>query len=129
MKTHISSLLALRCPHCNESKLLKPKSWFEFEPGCTRCNYRYEREEGYFWGAPWMINYPISAAAAIFLGIELKQSFGLSSLKLASAISLVTIALAVAIYPHARALWMIGDHMFHPLSEKDRLSDDKPLAK
>lgn len=76
-----------------------------------------------------MINYPISAAAAIFLGIELKQSFGLSSLKLASAISLVTIALAVAIYPHARALWMIGDHMFHPLSEKDRLSDDKPLAK
>ena len=129
MKTHPISLLTLRCPHCNQSKLLKPKSWFEFEDGCPLCNYRFEREEGYFWGAPWMINYPITAVAAIFIGIALKQHFGLSSLTLAAAISLCTVGLAILIYPFARALWMMGDHFFHPLSDSDRLISDKPLAK
>lgn len=125
-KPKFGAALLLRCPRCGITPLRKQGSWFEFEEGCTRCGYRYEREPGYFWGAPWMINYPLVAVMTIVLTIfYLRSDMHLNSLVLASIVSGVAIGMSLFLYPFARSLWMYGDHLFHPLNDKDAWDDFK----
>ncbi len=125
-RPHFGAVLRLRCPRCGITPLRKEGSWFEFDDGCARCGYRYEREPGYFWGAPWMINYPLVAVITLILGAwYLRSDLHFHSLILATIISTLAIALSLFLYPYARALWMYGDHFFHPLSDKDAWDDFK----
>ena len=56
------------CPHCRKSAVYYPtKSIFhmpEMKVKCDNCNYKFDREPGYFLGAMY-----ISYAIAVFLGI------------------------------------------------------------
>ena len=115
-KMYFSSLLLLRCPHCNKTPLLKEKSWFNFREGCEICDYKYERDEGYFWGAPFMLNYPITGAlgmlAFIFLEPQLRDY---DIYYLATLLSLIVCGGALFLFPFAKALWMFIDHIIHPI--------------
>lgn len=125
-RPRFGAALRLRCPRCGITPLLRKGSWFQFEEGCHRCAYRYEREPGYFWGAPWMINYPLVAVLTLILAVwYLRSDLHLHSLVLATVISTVAVGMSLLIYPLARSLWMYGDHFFHPLNENDAWNDSK----
>ena len=121
-KPKCRGIVLLRCPYCLESPLRKSGSWFEFADGCSGCHYRYEREAGYFWGAPWMISYPLVGIITLFVTSifwsSLHARFGM--LGLASLISLVAVTTAIGLYPYARAIWMVGDHILHPLHKDEQ---------
>ena len=99
-KVYFSSLLLLRCPHCNKTPLLKQGSWFDFRKGCDLCGYEYDREEGYFWGAPFMLNYPITGAIGItaFVFLEpLLRDYDVYFL--AGIVSFIICAAALFLFP------------------------------
>ena len=70
-KPNLWKALRLRCPYCGIEKLQKKGSWFQFREGCTTCGYRYERELGYYSGASWMINFPVTGLLGFFLVVAL----------------------------------------------------------
>lgn len=114
----IIGIFLLKCPYCLKEPLRS--SWFSFREGCPHCHYRYEREPGYFLGSPWMINYPITAAIA-FLGTYLMfvRYPQLHPLLKATAITLVAVLSSLGFYPFSRAIWLVGDHLLNPLTERD----------
>jgi uncharacterized protein (DUF983 family) len=128
MPSIFRSIVTLRCPHCLQSRLRKENSWFDFKEGCKRCNYRYEREEGYFLGAPWMINYPLTSVISIAAGVYFYRYTEIHSSALAALLSVIAIGVGAFFYPYARAIWMVGDHIIHPLQDKDRLDFQLPLT-
>ena len=108
--------LRLRCPHCGETPLLQTGSWLTFRHGCEPCGYVFEREEGYFTGASWVVNYLVSgvsgaAVAAVLLwrapAVALEAVIGVAAA--------VGIGIAVAFFPVAKAIWLWADHVLHPL--------------
>ena len=112
----IRAICTLQCPYCLRRPLRKPGSWFQFEDGCPDCGYRYEREEGYFVGAPWMISYPLIGVLCLIFTVILYPIFAAQFGMLALALLLASGAsiLALLFYPFARAIWLVGDHLLHP---------------
>lgn len=120
-KASLWRALRLRCPYCGVEPLLKKGSWFDFRPGCPRCEYRFEREEGYYTGGSWMVNFPITATSIFILcWVMVVKVPGFGGLKLASVISVLAVAFGVFIYPFCMAIWMYAEHLFHPLGPEDR---------
>jgi uncharacterized protein (DUF983 family) len=115
--------LLLKCPHCGISKLLKPGSFITFDVGCTRCNYRYEREIGYFSGASWMMNYAVASFVAMLAGgyMVWKHSDA-GDLIVAGIPALFGGVSAFVFIPWGRSFWLWLDHILHPLSEADQLN-------
>ncbi|SMF20451.1 DUF983 domain-containing protein [Pseudobacteriovorax antillogorgiicola] len=119
-KPKLRAIALLRCPYCLETPLRKPKSWFEFRDGCSKCGYRFEREPGYFLGSPWMINYPITSLVCFALTYYLFQyQEDMAVLIKAAVVALAGIATGLILYPFSRAIWLVGDHFLHPLGDED----------
>lgn len=113
--------LRLRCPYCGVEPLLQRGSWFNFRAGCPRCGYRYEREEGYYTGGSWMVNFPVTATSIFVLSWVMVVKFPqLSGLLLAAAVSALAVVLGLFIYPFCMAIWMYFEHVFHPLTSEDQ---------
>ena len=120
-KPKLFSILSLTCPYCLETSLRKKSQWFEFEEGCKTCGYRFEREPGYFFAAPWVINYPLSAIVCFALSFCLfSYAPALSVLAKSALIALGGTATALFLFPYSRAIWMVADHIFNPLNEQDQ---------
>lgn len=112
----LSHALRLRCPHCGKSPLLQEGSWLTFRQGCEPCGYEFEREEGYFTGASWVINYLVAGiSGAGVAALMLWQAPTLSLETVIAIAAFIGISVAVAFFPIAKALWMWLDHMLHPL--------------
>ncbi len=64
----IHSVLAEKCPNCGEGNVYRTQksilSFPEMNARCSDCNYRFDREPGYFIGAMY-----ISYALAVFQGL------------------------------------------------------------
>ena len=114
--------ICLRCPYCGESRLLKKKAWFEFEDGCRKCDFRYEREVGYFTGASWMINFPVTSVLAFGLVVALLQWSQLRSTALAAVISAFVFGFGLTFFPLSQSIWLVVEHLFNPLKDEDRLT-------
>ncbi len=115
--------LRLKCVHCGRSPLLKNGSFVTFEDGCPNCNYRYEREIGYFSGASWMMNYTFAALMAMLSGAYMvwKHSDA-GDFVVAGVPAFLGGSAAFLFIPWGRSLWMWFDHMAHPLTDADILS-------
>lgn len=117
-----TSILLLRCPHCMKEGLRKPGSWFEYRDGCEECGYKYEREQGYFTGAPWMVNYSFASLLCFYLYFKFMEVFPEAHYMIqAVSIAIAGVLFSLFFYPFARAIWMFVDHLIHPLTEKDKL--------
>ncbi len=128
-KLHFSSILRLKCPYCCQEPLQKKGSWFLFAEGCSRCNYRFAREVGYFSGAPWMISYPLSSIIGLATILYLYTQDNRPSITImALSVGVVCAGFGFLSYPYAKAIWMYIDHRFHPLEwEKESLEKVKSL--
>ncbi len=112
-------VLRLHCPYCCEESLRAASSWFEFKEVCPRCHYKIERENGYFTGASWMINFPVTASLAFLLVIWLYQAGGWGSMSIAGIAAFFTFAFGLWFFPFSQSLWLYIEHRLRPLEAED----------
>ncbi|WP_345267933.1 DUF983 domain-containing protein [Nibrella viscosa] len=68
------------CPRCRQGKIFRysafnPSRFADMYEHCPHCNFRYEIEPGYFWGAMF-VSYALSAGIALVMGFVLFYGFG-----------------------------------------------------
>jgi hypothetical protein len=114
--------LTLRCVHCGKTPLLEKRSFINFRDGCPACNYKYEREVGYFSGASWMMNYTFAALTAMVAGAFMVWKYSdAGDLVVAGVPALFGGVAAFVFIPWGRSIWMWFDHILHPLTGADAL--------
>lgn len=111
----------LKCPVCGKSPIFKPlsqtrglKEWFTPVEGCPICQYKYDREPGYFLMSIWAINYGVSAfiGIAVYLYLEWKYELPVFQIYLAVAIPMLVFSILFA--RHSKAFFLAIDHFLDP---------------
>ena len=122
-KPNLFHALRLRCPYCGVTKFQSDGSFFNFRDGCQICDYKFEREVGYFSGAAWMITYAVAAVLAMMGGGIMVWKFSdMGDFVVAGIPALCGGVGAMLFIPWGRAIWLYVDHRFHRLDDADRLS-------
>jgi len=66
----VLDILKCKCPNCKEGDVFEPKSGLisfgipKMKPRCENCNYKFEREPGFFFGAMF-VSYALAVAEYI----------------------------------------------------------------
>lgn len=122
-KPSLLKALKLKCPYCGNTPLLKTGKFLDFGIGCATCNYKYEREIGYFSGASWMITYTVAALSAMIAGAIMVWKFSDQGDMVVAGVPAAFGGIAAVLFiPFGRAIWMYIDHTFHPLTDADKLN-------
>ena len=106
--------LRLRCPRCGARTLFR--SVFAMHERCRVCDFRFEREQGYFVGAMY-INYGVTVLVIVvgYFALEWWTTITLGGqLALWSAVGIL---LPVVFFRHSRGLWLGFDYIFNPAEE------------
>jgi len=112
--------LRLMCPLCGQTRLQAANRFFEFSLGCPKCAYKFEREDGYFSGSPWMVGYPIVGISLLVISLVLKFIKPDTSVYfLITAGFFLGALLSVIGFPWFRAIWMHADLWLNPLTSND----------
>ncbi|EJL67114.1 DUF983 domain-containing protein [Flavobacterium sp. CF136] len=70
MSNTLIHILKNECPNCHKGKVFKDKNIFlnfgfpKMNEHCSHCNYKFQKEPGYFFGAMY-VNYGLTVAQAI----------------------------------------------------------------
>jgi hypothetical protein len=88
---------------------------------CPRCDYLFEREEGFFLGA-FVINFAVTQVAlgivlAILIAMEASGGAPLGGI-IAAAVA-VAVLVPVIFYPFSKAIWAAIDLFMHPEQQSD----------
>jgi len=104
--------LLLRCPRCGKGKLFC--GVFAMYERCPHCNWRFEREEGYWTGAI-ALNLVISEflVAAFVVPLAAMQTPLLPLFAIGIPIA---IALPFIFYRHAKSFWIAIDFLMNPVA-------------
>jgi uncharacterized protein (DUF983 family) len=116
--------LRRRCPVCGAPGIFQ--GWFTLRPRCPRCNFSFEREEGYWVGA-LIANIAVAELlfAAVFLGGVVFTWPDVPWLPLGILGVVAMVVLPVAFYPLSKTLWLWVDLAFlHPLDADDLSAND-----
>jgi len=105
-----------RCPACGSGHLFD--GWFRMKDRCPGCDYRFEREEGFFLGA-YTINLAIAEGLLLVLAIVplivLLDAKPEMSVWPIAAIGLVAAIVApLVFYPFSRTIWSAIDLVLRP---------------
>ena len=116
---YFSRSLRLKCPVCGHSPLFRSlgqtrslSDWFTTLPGCTRCEYVYDREPGYFMLALWSLDYGVAALFGIALLLIFTLFFDLATVPLLLVVVVPTFIFALRIVRHAKAFYLAIDRYF-----------------
>jgi uncharacterized protein (DUF983 family) len=103
--------LLLRCPRCGRGKLFR--RWFTMYDHCSYCNWRFEREEGYWTGAI-AVNLVVTEllVAAFVIPLAAMQT---PLLPLFAIGIPATILLPFLFYRHSKSVWMTIDFFLNPV--------------
>ena len=110
--------LLRRCARCGSGRLFR--RWFVMVDRCPRCDYKFEREEGFFLGA-YVINLGVTQlAVVVYIAVSIVATLpDPPMLGLAvggAAVALLTPLLA---YPFSKTLWTSIDLAMHPAHLQD----------
>ncbi|WP_418264837.1 DUF983 domain-containing protein [Flavobacterium faecale] len=112
MANTLTNILSNNCPHCHQGKVFDEKSLIfnvgfpKMNAHCSHCNYKFEKEPGYFFGAMYM-NYGITVAQSIATYVIAQQFFTERfDLRIIPIIALVIIGLASFNIRLSRLLWI-----------------------
>jgi uncharacterized protein (DUF983 family) len=116
-RTMIMRGLRRRCARCGAK--VPFKDYFHIADHCTRCGYRFVREEGSFTGV-YLVNYAVTAillvtlimGAVLFVAIRDAQ---VQVVPLLAAGFAIAIAVPVLFYPFAITTWAAIDLLLRPL--------------
>jgi uncharacterized protein (DUF983 family) len=119
--TYLARALRLRCPECGHHPIFVPVrrvrslyDWFFPLDGCPECGYAYEREEGYFLLATWVVNYGLVAGGGLAIGLLLQELTAWSTTAIVLLLAAVMPFASVALARHAKAVFLAIDHYFDP---------------
>ena len=112
MSHAIAHILNNDCPHCLKGKVFKEKNIF-FRVGfpkmndyCPHCNFKFEKEPGYFFGAMYL-NYGLTVAQGIATYVIaqffFKETF---DLRIIPIIAFVILVMASFNIRFSRLLWI-----------------------
>jgi uncharacterized protein (DUF983 family) len=101
----------LRCPRCGQAPLFR--SGYTTHRRCPICQWRFEREEGYWTGA-MAINLVVAEFLIAVIVIPLAIS-GTPVIPLLILTLPLPILLPVLFYWHAKAFWIALDFLIHPV--------------
>lgn len=112
MSHAIVHILNNDCPHCLEGKVFKEKNIFfnlkfpKMNEYCSHCQYKFEKEPGYFFGAMY-VNYGLTVAQSIATYVIaqffFKETF---DLRMIPIIAVVILALSPFNIRFSRLLWI-----------------------
>ena len=90
-------------------------SWFRMVERCPRCDYAFEREEGFFLGA-YVINIGVSQLVAVaFIAVGIISTLPDPPVgKLIVIGLLVVVATPFVFYPFSKTIWTACDMIMHP---------------
>ena len=111
--TFLKRGLLLRCPVCGQGHLFK--GVFKMNEYCPVCDFRFEREEGYFSSA-MAINLIISELVITAFAIPLAANQAIPILTILLWGGPLAILLPFLLFRHSRSLWMAMDHYLHPMN-------------
>lgn len=109
--------LTLRCPNCGFRGIFS--NWLTMKERCPRCNWLFEREEGYFLGG-YALNLIVAEflAVAIVVAVLLFSDLSTGWVQLLGAF--LAIALPILFFPFSRTLWIALDLALHPQGSEPR---------
>ncbi len=111
--TFLKRGLLLRCPVCGKGHAFR--SPFKMYERCPICNFRFEREEGYF-SSSMAINLVISELIITAVVVPLAATPSIPLVPLLIIGAPMTVILPVLLYHHSHGLWMAMDHYLHPIN-------------
>ena len=118
---HLRRAAQLTCPECGIAPIFKPlkqvrglDDWLRPLHGCPRCRYRYEREQGYFLVAIWVINYSIVAGLGLFLAFTFGHLYDLTLRQQILYFIAPMPILSMLVARHAKAFFLAIDHFYEP---------------
>lgn len=118
LKTLLMRAITRRCPQCGSRGIFR--NYLSLKDQCPRCEYTFEREEGYFLGA-----YAVNLLVAEFITIALLVYFLIDTdygwVTLEFIFIPMAIILPILFFPFSRTLWMTIDLMV------DRNTTDRQL--
>jgi uncharacterized protein (DUF983 family) len=108
LRTLLLRAITRRCPHCGSRAIFR--NYLSLRDRCPRCDYRFEREEGYFLGA-----YALNLIAAEFITVALLLAFLLRTSYSWVTLEIIFIPLGIGLpilfFPFSRTFWMALDLM------------------
>lgn len=112
MSNSLVHILNNECPHCNEGKVFNEKNIFfnlgfpKMNKTCSHCQYKFEKEPGYFFGAMY-VNYGLTVAQSIATYV-IAQFFFVETfdLRIIAIIAFVIIVMAPFNIRFSRLLWI-----------------------
>jgi uncharacterized protein (DUF983 family) len=105
--------LKLRCPRCGEGRLFQ--GFFSMLDACSSCGLDFRRESGYYVGAMY-INYGVTAAVELSVGIPLAGRVPLSTLTWPLAV--FALVFPLWFFRYSRSLWLGIDLYLTSLAPK-----------
>ena len=107
----ISSILRGECPSCKKSKIFNSKGNLllfripRMNKRCNKCNFKFEREPGFFFGAMF-VSYALTAAEFITFSIISYFILGMSLSITFFGVVLLAILMSTVNFRLARVIWI-----------------------
>ena len=117
--------LAKRCPICGTGGLFT--RWFRMKERCPGCQYRFEREEGFFLGA-YMINLAVTEGLLIMFAIIPAIVLFAAEPDMPARPLIISGLVAVLLgplifYPYSKTLWTAIELIFRPMEAAEPTDD------
>ncbi|MDA1015728.1 MAG: DUF983 domain-containing protein, partial [Planctomycetota bacterium] len=119
--TVLSRAIRLRCPRCGDAALFS--GWFSMPERCPSCEFKFEREPGYFLGSAY-INYGVTAILMTMSYVGLHFVAEIDNRSLMAPLLGFCIVFPLVFFRFARSVWL-GMDCFFDHSEFDKHEDSE----
>lgn len=113
----LTRALTRSCPQCGSKGIFK--NYLELRERCPACQYRFDREEGYFLGG-----YALNVVAVGLIPLILLVLFLIytdySWVTLELIFIPMTLLLPIIFFPYTRTFWMVIDLMLDPTEHTEK---------
>ena len=108
--------LVKRCARCGGGGLFT--GWFRMRDRCPRCDYRFDREEGFFLGA-YVVNLAVTEGLLIVFAVIpaivlFASDPGRSLLPLLVSGGIAAVLGPLLFYPFSKTIWVAIELIFRP---------------
>lgn len=107
----ISNILKGKCPNCHKGDIFSSSGNIfllkmpKMNERCKKCNYKFERETGFFFGAMF-VSYALAVAEMIAIMVVLWYFLDLSPLNVFLSLAAVVIVASTLNFRLSRTIWI-----------------------
>lgn len=107
---NIAAMVSQKCPKCEKGKMFN--GVLKMHTTCTRCGFKFEREDGYFTSAIVIANFLYAFLVAPTILIMTAQD--IPAWQIAALLGMVTLIAIPIILRFSRAAWLHFDFTLNP---------------